>query len=401
MSGSPYNGQGGQGQGQGQGQGNNPPTFNPALLNANAALASFTNVSPSPFPNLAPSAPITQQANFSPEQLARLTDFHRRSLQQQSTPPPGGRPPMQPNQMALMSIMPPTLVQHLMEKQIPIEQKLGFIDQWALTEQGKTAIEAARANAAASASGSSHGITASPGQVLGRQGTHSPASRPGVLGSPQQGQPRALGDFSPEKRQSTLQSLGQGNPGSPGPEVRRSPKKPDVPITQAFSPSSNANLAKPLLPPIPSGFDATRPEAGSRPIAGPAQPPPFNSVQWLRPAPPANPEPAAPRTAPPRRREEGMRGSMRSECESHSIYRSTLHGIDVAVSRLMYASGDVENPEIDAIDYMEDLVIDWLAELVSPSCHLRIIVDRELTLAVHTPTSGPCRPICPTRCAST
>lgn len=31
----------------------------------------------------------------------------------------------------------------------------------------------------------------------------------------------------------------------------------------------------------------------------------------------------------------------------------------------MYASGDVENPDVDTIDYMEDLVVDWLAELVS------------------------------------
>jgi hypothetical protein len=31
----------------------------------------------------------------------------------------------------------------------------------------------------------------------------------------------------------------------------------------------------------------------------------------------------------------------------------------------MYASGDVENPDVDTIDYMEDLVVDWLADLVS------------------------------------
>jgi hypothetical protein len=33
----------------------------------------------------------------------------------------------------------------------------------------------------------------------------------------------------------------------------------------------------------------------------------------------------------------------------------------------MYASGDVENPDTDTIDYMEDLVVDWLAELVRRS----------------------------------
>lgn len=35
------------------------------------------------------------------------------------------------------------------------------------------------------------------------------------------------------------------------------------------------------------------------------------------------------------------------------------------IARLMYASGDVENPDTDTIDYMEDLVVDWLADLVS------------------------------------
>lgn len=315
MSGPPYNGQGG----QGQGQGNNPPTFNPALLNANAALVNFSpnhnHLSPSPFPNLAPSAPISQQANFSPEQLARLTDFHRRSPQQ-NAPSPGSRPPMPPNQMALVSIMPPTLVQSLMEKDVPFAQKLGFIDQWALTEQGKTAIAAARTNAASSASAASsaQGTTASPNQVFGRQGTLSPASHPGVLGSPHQLHARTLGNMSPESPQSTLQSPEQADTNPSGAEVRRSPKKQDVPITQAFNPFNHPNLAKPLLSPMPTVTGPIRPDAGPRPIAAPNQPPPFNGVQWIRPAPPANPEPAAPRTAPPRRREEGMRGSMRSEC---------------------------------------------------------------------------------------
>lgn len=36
------------------------------------------------------------------------------------------------------------------------------------------------------------------------------------------------------------------------------------------------------------------------------------------------------------------------------------------LARLMYASGDVENPDLDSIDYMEDLVVDWLADLCAP-----------------------------------
>lgn len=57
-----------------------------------------------------------------------------------------------------------------------------------------------------------------------------------------------------------------------------------------------------------------------------------------------------------------------------------MRDADIPVSRLMYASGDVENPEIDTIDYMEDLVIDWLAELVSPCSNLYVDVDHELIM---------------------
>ena len=35
------------------------------------------------------------------------------------------------------------------------------------------------------------------------------------------------------------------------------------------------------------------------------------------------------------------------------------------VARLMYATGDVPEPDVDAVDYMEDLVVDFLADLVS------------------------------------
>jgi len=46
----------------------------------------------------------------------------------------------------------------------------------------------------------------------------------------------------------------------------------------------------------------------------------------------------------------------------------------------MYASGDVENPDTDTIDYMEDLVVDWLADLVSYIDHPS---DPELMSSAH------------------
>jgi hypothetical protein len=65
---------------------------------------------------------------------------------------------------------------------------------------------------------------------------------------------------------------------------------------------------------------------------------------------------------------------MRSECECLSFY--ILSVADSSVSRLMYASGDVENPDTDTIDYLEDLVVDWLAELVS---YIHHAIEAQLT----------------------
>lgn len=50
-----------------------------------------------------------------------------------------------------------------------------------------------------------------------------------------------------------------------------------------------------------------------------------------------------------RPREDGLRGSMRGE-----------------IARLMYASGDVIEPDVDAVDYMEDMVVEFLADLCRP-----------------------------------
>ncbi|WWC89123.1 uncharacterized protein L201_004041 [Kwoniella dendrophila CBS 6074] len=54
------------------------------------------------------------------------------------------------------------------------------------------------------------------------------------------------------------------------------------------------------------------------------------------------------------RRQEGMRGSMRHE-----------------IARLMYGAGDVPEPDIDTVDYMEDMVVEFLADLCRPIPPLR------------------------------
>ncbi|KAK6909696.1 hypothetical protein I203_103717 [Kwoniella mangroviensis CBS 8507] len=65
---------------------------------------------------------------------------------------------------------------------------------------------------------------------------------------------------------------------------------------------------------------------------------------------------SVPATAPETRsrRQEGMRGSMRNE-----------------IARLMYGAGDVPEPDIDTVDYMEDMVVEFLADLCRPIPPLR------------------------------
>lgn len=50
-----------------------------------------------------------------------------------------------------------------------------------------------------------------------------------------------------------------------------------------------------------------------------------------------------------RARDDGFRGSMRGE-----------------IARLMYAAGDVAEPDIDSVDYIEDLVMEFIADLCHP-----------------------------------
>ncbi|OCF32942.1 hypothetical protein I316_05279 [Kwoniella heveanensis BCC8398] len=55
------------------------------------------------------------------------------------------------------------------------------------------------------------------------------------------------------------------------------------------------------------------------------------------------------------RKHEGMRGSMRNE-----------------IARLMYGAGDVPEPDVDTVDYMEDMVTEFLADLCRPIQPMRL-----------------------------
>ncbi|WVO15937.1 hypothetical protein L204_103602 [Cryptococcus depauperatus] len=55
-----------------------------------------------------------------------------------------------------------------------------------------------------------------------------------------------------------------------------------------------------------------------------------------------------------RRRDDGMRGTMRNE-----------------IARLMYGAGDVAEPDVDTVDYMEDMVVEFIADLCHPAPPMR------------------------------
>lgn len=123
--------------------------------------------------------------------------------------------------------------------------------------------------------------------------------------------------------------------------------------------------------------------SGSAPVSLPTTPgnePSYGSSVLLptqRKRPPQAPSvaflPTAPRERSPvrdrgdggerRRGNEGMRGSMRNERES-LCQRLQLRLTSVA--KLMWAAGDEPEPDTNAVDYMEDLVVDFLADLCRP-----------------------------------
>ncbi|KAK4688509.1 hypothetical protein P7C73_g1614, partial [Tremellales sp. Uapishka_1] len=164
-------------------------------------------------------------------------------------------------------------------------------------------------------------------------------------------------------------------PGAHIPASAPSPPRPanaarrdSIPVTQAFRPTPQA-----LLKIEQDARAAAAAKAKPKPnLKLPPQPPVFSrgpSVQYL-----PRPDQLASQRSPAqlteyrpmrdgpqmevqeirKRRDDGMRGSMRGE-----------------ISRLMYAAGDVVEPDIDSVDYMEDLVVDFLADLCRPVAPIR------------------------------
>ncbi|ORY32916.1 hypothetical protein BCR39DRAFT_522359 [Naematelia encephala] len=156
-------------------------------------------------------------------------------------------------------------------------------------------------------------------------------------------------------------------------------RRPSVPITQAFIPAS-----QPVQPPTRPGSPAESlkrkapPEPYPRPQKRPVERPPNapnvapqvyfagaggkpresspiidlsneNHVGDRRAS-----EPQAPVTEVKRKRDERMRRTMRDD-----------------IARLMYACGDVIEPDVDTVDYVEDLVVDFLADMCRPSPLIR------------------------------
>ncbi|WWD17109.1 hypothetical protein CI109_101546 [Kwoniella shandongensis] len=78
-----------------------------------------------------------------------------------------------------------------------------------------------------------------------------------------------------------------------------------------------------------------------------------DSVVKAAPAPPVT-VPTSHPVESRRRKEELMRGTMRNE-----------------IARLMYGAGDVAEPDVDTVDYMEDMVVEFLADLCRPSPPIR------------------------------
>jgi hypothetical protein len=306
--------------------------FDPSMFNTSSS--SGTGLTPA----IAATLSNTQSSNMSlnPAQVQQLTEFHRQQQQQrpvQPRPPPSG-PASVPG-----ITLPDHVRQHL--RTLAPGTTDAFFRQWMTTDEGQEfsrvtnqlrlqrQAELSKQRPIASAS-------ASPGQANPPLPSSGPSGQSSIASS---------STATPERRGSN-----------------------SVPITQAFTPAQQIQprpqppqtQPQPQGPPNPQLHPSlTRPSSGV-----------FNSTpgssQWSSSNTPyrqASDYRYQHTPVPARRREDGMRGTMRSE-----------------IARLMYASGDVENPDTDTIDYMEDLVVDWLADLVSyPILHSEI----QLTISAH------------------
>lgn len=329
---------------------------NPALLNANAVLAQLAQATgrgvvpvPSPIPN-------TGGMNMTPEQLRQLTEYHRQTAahlaQTQAQGSPGSAPPRPLNpapaaapsgRPAWMSLLPQHILRHISSPNLSTADRNAFLSQWMATEDGRALIaqhqqrqlHAAQLAQAQQQQKEHHQRHASAGaspnrpplglpvpSLARRRSSTSPQRPPGAFISPSNLHPA----LSSSPLHSFVSLPGGGGPSAPDQSAAPVPtgtsRPNNVPLnpTSTFSVRPNPPAPTPPPAPVPSTGNS-RPGSSSGP-QGPSTPAPsapHAQQQREQQAParrPANsPEPVA-RPAPSRRREEGMRGTMRAERES-------------------------------------------------------------------------------------
>lgn len=126
-------------------------------------------------------------------------------------------------------------------------------------------------------------------------------------------------------------------PTHPASQVQVQTRPPPQPQPQA--------QARPPPPPLPAA--PTPPPARQRPAASQSKSKQQSNLRTVSFVPTQDDhETGGDRS---RRREEGFRGSMRGE-----------------IATLMYAAGDVKEPDVDSVDFVEDMVVEFLADLCRP-----------------------------------
>jgi hypothetical protein len=281
--------QGGPGGLPGQGQGmNNVPAFNPSLFNANVNTAS--SLPPAIAAAVINATPSSSNMHLQSAQIQQLTEFHRQQQLQQAartqTPTPG--------------VFAEQVRKHLAT--LGPAGRDTFLRQIANSDEGKRYLMQQTMSAGGSAASTS-GTSLASGSP-----SHSTLALPSASAP------------APSQNNS---SAGASNLSTPE-------KKANIPITQAFNPSlfntTSLSQSQPLQRPQQTpAVNQPHPQF-NRPIA-PTPGSTFNpggNTQWSSVQPQyRNPEfrwqPAP--AAAPRKKEDGMRGTMRSERKlSHAVH---------------------------------------------------------------------------------
>lgn len=283
--------QGAPGQGQSM---NNVPYFDPSLFNAAANANAGSSLPPAMAAALSNAQqPSSSNTSLNPAQLQQLTDFHRQ--QQLRTQPTN------------LQAFGEQVRKHLVNLG-PVERDL-FIRQLGATEDGRRYLMQQKALSSASKATAAAGLA------------DTTSSTSMASGSPSRPTPALPSVPAPTSGQSS---------NAAGPSTISTPeKKPiaNIPISQAFNPSlyntTPANHSQTPQRPQQTPASTQAPPHYNRSIAPTPTPSnpnptvPSGSSQWsstqpqYRPSPDYRWQPAP--AAPPRRKEDGMRGTMRSE----------------------------------------------------------------------------------------